>query len=70
MIRVEITLADAFEVWTLPSKLHLPWWENNTAALQVVFADLKRRAAHSLSLDGLEMYAQDLEFRRADAEAS
>jgi len=58
VVRVEITLDDAIEIWNVPSDLSLDWSDDNVQAMRVVYEDLKRRAIEDdLSLKGLEMWA-------------
>jgi hypothetical protein len=67
MIRVEVILSNAVEIWNLSANPDLHWSDNNIAAMRIVYADLQRRATEEgLSLDSLEMLAEDLEFRRTN----
>lgn len=63
MIRVEVILEDAIEIWNVPSVPGLSWMDNNSRALQIVFADLKRRAVdEGLFLGDVQMHARNPEF--------
>jgi len=60
VVRVEVVLEDAVEIWNLPSIPGLSWEESNVLAMQTVFDDLKRRAIEEgLSLGEMQMCARN-----------
>ena len=63
MIQVEVTLTDSIEIWNLPGVANLCWQDNNLLAMQIVFDDLKRRAAcEGLNLIGFQICARNPAF--------
>jgi hypothetical protein len=61
MVGVEVVLQNAVEIYNVPSIPNLgDWSDQNILALQEVYDMLRARR---LCLDGLEMYATNLEFR-------
>jgi hypothetical protein len=62
MIKVEVILNDAIELWSLPSTT-TDWMEDNIAAIKIVYDDLVRRAMQqSTRLDGMRISARNTEF--------
>jgi hypothetical protein len=60
MVQVEVILQDFRTSYDIPSIPNLPWSDQNILALQEVYDILK---ATGRCLDGLEMYAENLDFK-------